>query len=86
MKGSTIVNFCGLDEKQIDCAVEINPHKFGTYVPGTKIPVMDESKVDKPDVYLLLAWNFKEEILPRFADFRASGGQFLVPIPIPRLI
>lgn len=86
VKGSTIINFCGLDEKQIDCAVEINPHKFGTHVPGTKIPVLDESKVDKPDVYLLLAWNFKEEILPRFANFRASGGQFLVPIPIPTLI
>ena len=28
VKGSTIVNFCGLDERHIDCAVEINPHKF----------------------------------------------------------
>lgn len=86
VKGSTIVNFCGLDERHIDCAVEINPHKFGTYIPGTKIPVLDEAKAGKPDVYLLLAWNFAEEILPRFEKFRASGGQFIVPIPTPKLI
>ena len=86
VKGSTIVNFCGLDERQIDCAVEINPHKFGTCVPGTKIPVLDEAKAEKPDVYILLAWNFAEEILPRFEEFRAGGGQFLVPIPTPKLI
>ena len=86
VKGSTIVNFCGLNERHIDCAVEINPHKFGTYIPGTKIPVLDEAKAEKPDVYLLLAWNFAEEILPRFEKFRASGGQFLVPIPTPKLI
>lgn len=86
VKGSTILNFCGLDERHIDCAVEINPHKFGTYIPGTKIPVVDEAKAEKPDIYLLLAWNFAEEILPRFENFRAGGGQFLVPIPMPRLI
>ena len=86
VKGSTIVNFCGLDERHIDCAVEINPHKFDTYVPGTKIPVLDEATAEKPDVYILLAWNFAEEILPRFEEFRAGGGQFLVPIPTPRLI
>lgn len=86
VKGSTILNFCNLDERHIDCAVEINPHKFGTYVPGTKIPVIDEAEAEKPDVYLLLAWNFSEEILPRFAEFRARGGQFLVPIPKPYLL
>jgi hypothetical protein len=86
VKGSTIINFCNLNENQIDCAVEINPYKFGTYIPGSKIPVLNESEVDKPDVYLLLAWNFANEILPRFASFRELGGQFIIPIPTPTLI
>lgn len=86
VKGSTIINFCEINEEQIDCAVEINPHKFNTFIPGTKIPVYDESKVDQPDVYLLLAWNFTEEILPRFEEFRSNGGQFIIPIPTPKLV
>ena len=86
VKGSTIINFCDLSNNEIECAVEINPYKFGTYVPGTLIPVLDEHKVEPPDVYLLLAWNFAEEILPRFANFRASSGKFLIPIPTPKLI
>ena len=43
----TIVNFCGLDERHIDCAVEINPHKLEKkyIVPrGTKILAFDEAK------------------------------------------
>jgi hypothetical protein len=86
VKGSTIINFCGLTDEHIECAVEINPHKFGTYIPGTNISVVDESMAEQPDVYLLLAWNFIDEILPKFADFRAKGGKFIVPIPTPNLI
>ena len=80
VKGSTIINFCGLTEEEIDCGVEINPHKFNTYFPGTKIPVFDEASKDKPDVYLLLAWNFQEEIFSKMIDFRNQGGKFLIPI------
>jgi len=86
VKGSTIINYCKLTTKDIDCGVEINPHKFNTCFPGTKIPVYDQSKTQEPNVYLLLAWNFKDEILYRLKDFRERGGKILVPIPEPEII
>ncbi|OGG93479.1 MAG: hypothetical protein A2527_01705 [Candidatus Lambdaproteobacteria bacterium RIFOXYD2_FULL_50_16] len=86
VKGSTIINYCGLDESVIDCAVEINPMKCGTYVPGTRIPVYHQDQTPAPDVYLMLSWNFKTEILEKLKDFRANGGQVLMPIPHPELI
>jgi hypothetical protein len=86
VKGSTIINYCKLTSDLIECGVEINPHKFNTYFPGTTIPVYDQNNTPEPDVYLLLAWNFKEEILSKLSDFREKGGKILVPIPSPELI
>jgi len=86
VKGSTIINFCGLTERDIDCATEINEAKCGTTIPGTRIPVLHQDRTPPPDVYLLLAWNFKEEILSRLGAYRARGGKILVPIPEPELI
>lgn len=86
VKGSTIINFCELNENDIECGVEINPYKFNTYFPGTKIPVFDQSKIKPPDIYLLLAWNFKSEILLKLTEYRKQGGKILIPIPEIELI
>jgi hypothetical protein len=86
VKGTTIVNYCGWTEKDIQFATELNELKCGTYVPGTRIPVVHQDRSERPDVYVLLSWNFKEEILARISDFRRSGGRVLVPIPKAELI
>jgi len=86
VKGSTIINYCKFTSKDIDCGVEINPHKFNTYFPGTDIPVYNQDSTSKPDIYLLLAWNFKDEILSKLVNFRKNGGKVLLPIPEPEII
>lgn len=86
VKGTTIVNACGWTEHDIECATEINELKVGTYIPGTRIPVVHQDKAGDPDVYLMLAWNFKDEILSRLGGFRQGAGKVLVPIPWPELI
>ena len=37
VKGSTLINYCNLTINEIDYGVEINPHKCGTFYPGTSI-------------------------------------------------
>ena len=86
VKGTTIINYCELTHQDIECAVEINPLKFNTYYPGTFIPVYAQDGAPQPDIYLLLAWNFKDEILPKLESFRADGGRIIIPIPEPHLI
>jgi hypothetical protein len=83
VKGSTLVNFLGLDEKIAPIAVEKNPLKFNTFFPGTKIKVVDETKVRPPDVFLLLSWNFQDEIISRYNEFLLNGGIIVNPIPYP---
>ena len=85
VKGSTLINYCGLTEDDLECAVEINPHKCETYYPGTRIPVFHQDQVKEPDAYLLLSWNFKDEILGKLTDYRKNGGKIIVPIPSPHI-
>ena len=65
-----------------------SPHKQGKLMPGVKVPVVPAEELSKraPDVTLLLAWNFADEILAQQVEYQRSGGKFLIPIPEVRLI
>ncbi len=87
-KGNTLLNYCRIGTDILDYAVEKNPLKWGLYTPGMHIPVVPEDDVrsNPPDYYLMLAWNFLDELLAKEKDYRARGGKFVVPIPEPRII
>ncbi|MDA1263659.1 MAG: class I SAM-dependent methyltransferase [Planctomycetota bacterium] len=85
---TTLLSYLGLDGSDLDYAVDINPHKHGRYTSGSRLQIRPAEVLsqDLPDVALLLAWNFAEEVLSQQDDYRVKGGQFLVPIPEPRLV
>jgi len=87
-KGSTLMNYCGLTPTDLEFVADRSPHKHGRLTPGVHVPVVDAGELVKraPDVTLLLAWNFADEILAQQAAYRGAGGRFLIPIPEVRLI
>ncbi|HWO93874.1 MAG TPA: class I SAM-dependent methyltransferase [Dehalococcoidia bacterium] len=87
-KGATLLNYTGIDSEIIDFVVDRNVHKQGRYMPGVRIPIADPCRLmeDRPDYVLMLAWNFKDEILNQQEAYRALGGRFIVPIPEPVII
>ncbi len=85
-KGATLLNSFHITTDLCQCAVEVNPLKIGKYVPGCRLPIVDETKTAPPDAYLLLAWNFLKEFLPKKRDYILGGGEFIVPIPTPVVI
>jgi hypothetical protein len=87
-RASTLVHFTGLDQTILDCVVEVEgSHKIGKYLPGTLIPVLEESKlfVDQPPYAMLLSWHIAEELMPRLRE-RGYRGKFIVPLPEPRIV
>jgi hypothetical protein len=87
-RASTLISHTGIDDGMLDCVVEVaGSHKIGKYVPGTRIPVLEESKLfeEQPDYALLLSWHIADELMPKLRD-RGFRGRFIVPLPSPRVI
>ena len=81
VKGNTLMNYYGLGPEQITCLVERNPLRRNLFSPGAHIPIKLEEELDgPPDAYLVLAWNFKKEILERHAADVAAGVEFYFPV------
>ena len=57
-------------------------------MPGVRVPIVsaEELVARHPDVTLLLAWNFAEEIMAQQSAYRNAGGKFLIPVPAVRLV
>ncbi len=82
-KGNTLLNYCGVGTDLLSYTVDRSPHKQGLYLPGTHLPIHPPSQVfeTRPDYLLILAWNFRDEIMEQMAGIEAWGGRFLVAIP-----
>jgi len=82
-KGNVLLQFCGLTENEIPFIAEVNEEKFGSFTPGTKIPIISEkeAKAMSPDYFLVLPWHFRDSILAREEDFISNGGKFIFPLP-----
>ncbi|WP_316189831.1 class I SAM-dependent methyltransferase [Bradyrhizobium sp. SZCCHNS1054] len=75
-------------EGRIKFIVDDNPGKHGSFSPGAHIPVLppDELATRKPDVVVILAWIYAEQILERNQAHLHSGIKFLIPLPTPRIV
>ncbi len=87
-RASTLINYVGLDDGILDCVVEIKgSYKIGKYIPGTLIPVIEESRLfaDQPRYALLLSWHIADELIPKLTA-QGFRGDYIVPLPVPRIV
>lgn len=87
-RGTTLMNFCGIDKSLISNICEIKgSHKIGKYMPGTSIPVVEESILfeDQPEYVLLLSWHISEELINNLKK-KGLKSKFIVPLPSVKII
>lgn len=60
-KGNTFINFCGFGPELLPLVADKSPHKQGTWLPGSRIPVVAPERMLalRPDYVLILPWNLK---------------------------
>jgi SAM-dependent methyltransferase len=82
-KGNTLINFAGIRSDLICFVVDASPHKQGRFLPGSRIPVVDEAALRKakPDFVVILPWNLRDEISKQLDYVRQWQGRLVVAIP-----
>lgn len=86
-KFNTVLQYCGIGPELITAIADRDPRKHGKVTP-TNIPIISEEQArkDNPDVFVLGAWQFKDMLMEREAEYLKNGGRFLVPFPTPHFV
>ena len=87
-RASTLINYVGIDDNIIENILEIKgSKKIGKYLPGTKIPIFEESVLykKKPHYVLIFSWHISKQII---SNLKKNGykGKFIIPLPEPKII
>jgi len=82
-KGCTLLNYAGIRRNLLPWVVDRNPAKCGKFLPGNRIPIVDESRIreEQPNFVIILPWNLCDEVMEQLAYIRNWGGQFVIAIP-----
>ena len=82
-KGNTLLNFAGVKPDLLSFVVDKNPAKQGTFLPGSRIPIVSEDvlKSEKPERVVILPWNLQTEIKRQLSYITDWDGKFVTAVP-----
>lgn len=82
-KGNVVLQTTGIGADLVSRIGDVNPYKFGRFMPGTGIPIVSEDEVlaSRPDFLLILPWHFRETFMTRLDRYLAEGGHLILPLP-----
>lgn len=86
-KGVTLLNCVKATPDIIEAIIDETPEKIGKFSPGTGIPIVNKDYFisNKPDYCVILAENFKDELMKR-AKESGFEGKFIIPLPVLAII
>ena len=78
----------GFTKEKIPFISERNPEKVGLKCLGSDIELISEKKAREinPEAFIVLPWNFKEEIVKREKEYLENGGKLMFVMPYPHII
>jgi SAM-dependent methyltransferase len=86
-KAILLMKMAGIDAAEINYVVDDNPHKTGRFLPRSGIPIKATSELasDPPDVLIMFAWNFVDDIIGKLTGKFAKPIEVIVPLPNLRI-
>jgi len=87
-KAVTLLSFLKIPKNSIEYIYEDNLLKCNLYNPYQNIPIVHSSKIqeNKPEVIIILAWNFYKSIVNNLIINNKNKIIFIVPLPKPFII
>jgi NDP-4-keto-2,6-dideoxyhexose 3-C-methyltransferase len=80
-KGNVLLQYWGIGPDLLASIAEVNADKFGSYTPGSLIPIHAQQDVlaSNPDYLLVLPWHFRNFFLNNPA---LKGRKLVFPLPV----
>lgn len=78
-KATTALNFFGINSEKVKYVIEDNILKHNKYIPGVNIPIYSKEKLktDSPDLVIVMAWNFFDDIVKNNKHLFSDNTVFL---------
>ena len=82
-KATLLLELSNLSILQVPFIVEDNIHKVGRYLPKFAIPIYGLQKLldYKPDIIIIFAWNFSDEIIQKLSNQIDWKCKCIIPLP-----
>lgn len=88
-RANTLIQYCGLDNNDIDFIIDDAPKKSGFITPGSHIPIINRNQLitsNSPDYLIIFAWSFYEEIYSRLKGSINNKTKIILPFPEIKII
>jgi NDP-4-keto-2,6-dideoxyhexose 3-C-methyltransferase len=82
-KGNIVMNYCGLQAKDLVAIGDRNPEKDGLTTPGTRIPIISHESLRQlnPEYLFVLIWHFRREVIKDEIALLKRGCKFVFDLP-----
>ena len=82
-KATLLTAISKLNNQDISFMVEDNHLKVNKFMPGTSIPIYEVNRLqtEKPDVIIIFAWNFSDDIIKKLKTYIYWPVSIIVPLP-----
>ncbi len=83
-----LLNIANLNSNKISAILEDNKLKQNKFLPTTGIPIFNTNIIStiKPDVIIIFAWNFKDDIIKILRKKYKKSIDIIMPLPNPKKI
>jgi hypothetical protein len=83
-KGNVILQSWNITSDHIEVIGDVNPDKYGSFTPGTWIPIKSEDDIiDEYDVFVVLPWHFRNFFIN---SEKFKNKKLLFPLPNPEVV
>jgi len=82
-KGNTLLNYAGIRSDLVQFVVDRNPSKQGKFLPGSRIPIVNESwlQTERPDLVVIFPWNLQDELVKQLGYVSNWNCRIVVASP-----
>ena len=87
-RSSTLLNYCGINSKRIKFIFDKNSLKHNLFTAGTNIQIKKPNKNYLKNIkcIIILAWNFKNEIIKFIKNNLKFKGKLIIVLPKVKVI